>query len=75
MQANMDSSGCVKCYCRMLYIIDMGIITTFLKLVALIGAFLFVVSVLNAIGAFAAPLFGLACLIWAINFIGNSRKK
>jgi hypothetical protein len=53
----------------------MGIITTFLKLVALVGAFLFVVATLNAIGAFAAPLFGLACLIWAINFIGNSRKK
>ena len=59
----------------MLYIIDMGIITTFLKLVALIGAFLFVVSVLNAIGAFAAPLFGLACLIWAINFLSKGGRK
>lgn len=55
--------------------ICMQIIIIFMKLVALIGAFLFIVSVLNAIGAFAAPLFGLACLIWAINFIGNSRKR
>ena len=53
----------------------MQIIIIFMKLVALVGAFLFVVATLNAIGAFAAPLFGLACLIWAINFIGNSRKK
>lgn len=59
----------------MLYIIDMEIITIFLKAVALVGAFLFVISVLNAIGALAAPLFGLVCLIWAVNFISKGMKK
>lgn len=53
----------------------MSIITTFLKLVAFVGAFFFVVSVLNAIGALAAPLFGIACLIWVISFLSKSMKK
>lgn len=53
----------------------MQIIIIFLKLVALVGAFLFVISVLNAIGAFAAPLFGIACLIWAINFLSKGGRK
>lgn len=59
----------------MLYIIDMEIIITFLKVIALIGAFLFVLSVLNAIGVLAAPLFGLICLVWAIKVISNGMKK